>query len=249
MTSPPIRAAGRRTAELIASVRPDAVLALGDNAYRNGSLTEYERKYDPTWGEFKDITRPVPGNHEYGTDEAAGYFEYFAEEVRGRKYYAWNAGAWRMYALNCEIDCGSGSPQLSWLTKDLSQHPRRPALAYVHQPRFTCSTKHGPNPEVSAAWTALQEARGRIMLAGHNHAYERFAEQDSSGKSDPDGLQQFVVGTGGAPLYPLEESCPNRLAAHDDTDGVLVLTLRSDGYAWRFLAVGGRVLDEGSGRV
>jgi len=60
----------------------------------------------------KDITRPVPGNHEYHSVGAGGYFEYFADQMRRRAYYAWNAGAWRMYALNCEIDCGAsrGSP-------------------------------------------------------------------------------------------------------------------------------------------
>ena len=169
--------------------------------------------------------------------------------MRGREYYAWNAGRWRMYALNCEIDCGPGSQQLTWLERDLSRHAQRPALAYLHQPRFTCSTKHSPTTDVSAVWAALQRGPGLIMLAGHNHAYERFAKQDASGARDPDGLRQFVVGTGGAESYPLERTCRNRESAHDESAGVLVLQLRADGYTWRFLAVGGRVLDSGSARV
>ncbi len=240
---------GRGTARLIGSIGPDAVLTLGDNAYSSGTLSEYLRKYDPTWGRFKKITRPVPGNHEYGTAGAAGYLTYFADQVHGREYYAWNAGSWRMYALNCEIDCGSGSRQLSWLKRDLRMHRDRPALAYIHQPLFTCSTKHSPAREVSAVWAALQRRKGRIMLAGHNHAYERFAKQDASGRRDRDGLRQFVVGTGGAAHYPVESSCRNRQVANDDAFGVLVLNLRPDRYTWKFRSVDGRVVDRGRGRA
>ncbi len=236
---------GRGTAKLIASIGPDAVLTLGDNAYEDGTYEQYQSNYDPTWGRFKSITHPVPGNHEYRDQDAAGYFRYFRNQIGGREYYAWTAGSWRMYALNCEIDCGNGSAQLTWLRRDLTRHPRMPALAYVHQPRFTCSTIHPPETDVSAVWVALQKAKGRIMLAGHNHAYERFAKQDAAGHRDHDGLRQFVVGTGGVGLYPLQPACPNRLAGQDDKTGVLKLRLRPDGFSWQFVAVGGRILDSG----
>ena len=238
---------GRGTARLIRSMAPDAVLALGDNAYDDGSATEYREKYDPTWGRFKAITRPVPGNHEYHTRGAAGYFEYFRKQVRGNAYYAWDAGSWRMYALNCEIDCGPGSAQLTWLRADLANHANRPALAYVHQPLFTCSTKHGPYQLLKPVWAALQRRSGRIMLAGHNHSYERFAQQDSTGARDADGLRQFVVGTGGKGNYELESSCRHRQAGNDTASGVLKLELGSRFYWWQFISVGGRVLDEGRG--
>jgi len=239
----------RATAGLIASIRPDAVLALGDNAYDSGTYAEYQRNYAPTWGRFKSITRPVPGNHEYGDGDGAGYFRYFRDQIGGDDYYAWAAGSWRMYALNCEIDCGKGSAQLAWLVRDLGRHPDTPSLAYVHKPRFTCSTHHPPEMRLSAVWSALQRARGRIMLAGHNHAFERFATQDAAGRRDRDGLRQFVVGTGGAGFYPLRPACPNRLAAQDDRAGVLKLRLRPGSYSWKFIAVGGQVLDQGRGRA
>lgn len=239
-------AASRATAQLVRSLRPDAVLTLGDNAYDDGSISDYASKYDPTWGRFKGITRPVPGNHEYHTENAAGYFSYFADQVHGRAYYAWNAGAWRMYALNCEIDCGAGSRQLSWLRRDVAAHSDRPMLAYLHQPRFTCSTRHPPERDVSALWSVLQDGRGRILLSGHNHAYERFAKLDADGRRNADGLRQFVVGTGGAALYPLAESCRNRLAGADHTAGVLVLRLEPGRFTWRFVSVTGATLDKGT---
>lgn len=238
---------GELTAALVEAAWPDAVLTLGDNAYDSGSLAEYRRNYAPTWGRFKRITRPVPGNHEYGTRDAAGYFAYFRRQV-DRSYYAWNAGAWRMYALNCEIDCGEGSVQLSWLERNLRRHADRPALAYLHRPRYTCS-KHEPYRELDAIWDALQLASGRVLLSGHNHGYERFARQDSSGRRDEDGMRQFVVGSGGADLYTLSFPCRHRQAAIDDVNGVLVLRLRPDGYRWRFVGVDGVVRDKGRGAV
>lgn len=240
-------AGSRATAQLVRSLRPDAVLTLGDNAYDDGSVSDYADKYDPTWGRFKDITRPVPGNHEYHTEGAGGYFDYFAGQVRGNAYYAWNAGAWRMYALNCEIDCSPQSRQLRWLRRDVAAHGDRPMLAYLHRPRFTCSTRHPPDRDVSALWSVLHRSRGRILLSGHNHAYERFAPLDASGRRDPDGLRQFVVGTGGAGLYRLEQSCRHRLAAADHTTGVLVLRLEPRRFTWRFVSVTGATLDRGSG--
>ena len=240
---------GTGTARLIASLDPDAVLALGDNAYDSGTYQDYLKNYDPSWGRFRSITRPVPGNHDYEDHDGAGYYRYFAEQVHGAEYYAWTAGSWRMYALNCEIECGSGSAQLTWLRKDLAQHPDMPALAYVHEPRYTCSTHHAPFTGLDPIWTALQRGNGRILLAGHNHAYERFAKQDAGGHRAADGLRQFVVGTGGAGHYALRPTCRNRLAADDQHFGVLQLRLSAHSYTWQFIAVGGAVIDAGRGRA
>jgi 3',5'-cyclic AMP phosphodiesterase CpdA len=241
-----VAADGRATSRLVASIDPDALLVLGDAAYDEGSTADYARAYDPGWGRFVPITRPVPGNHDYETPGGAGYFAYFADVVHGRRYYAWDAGSWRMYALNCEIACGARSRQLTWLRADLAAHPRTPAVAYLHEPLFTCSTGHPPDLRLRAVWRALQRYGGRLLLSGHNHAYERFAPQDAGGNLDPDGLRQLVVGTGGAEAYPLRRTCAHRRAGVDGHDGVLVLRLRPDGWSWRFVGTGGRVLDRGS---
>lgn len=240
-----VAADGRETARLVASLDPDALLVLGDAAYDTGSASDYARAYDPWWGRFLPITRPAPGNHDYETAGAAGYFGYFADVVAGRRYYAWNAGSWRLYSLDCEIACGARSRQLAWLRADLTAHPTTPAVAYVHEPLFTCSTVHPPETRLRAAWRVLQRYGGQLLLSGHNHAYERFARQDAAGRRDTDGLRQLVVGTGGADSYPLRDRCRHRRAGVDGHDGVLVLRLRPAGYSWRFVATDGRVLDGG----
>ena len=77
------------SAAVVDAVGPARVLVLGDNAYPNGSATDYTSFYNPNWGRFKAKTSPVPGNHEYQTANAAGYFGYFAGV---QPYYSFDIG-------------------------------------------------------------------------------------------------------------------------------------------------------------
>ena len=66
-------------AQVVQSVNPDLVLTTGDNAYPDGTLGDYTRWYQPTWGAFAAKTRPTPGNHDYHSAGASGYFDYWGE--------------------------------------------------------------------------------------------------------------------------------------------------------------------------
>src|SRR5262245_36892286 len=62
------------TSDRALALSPAAVLLLGDNQYEDGTLAKYQASYAPTWGRLKAITHPIPGNHEYVTAGAAGYY-------------------------------------------------------------------------------------------------------------------------------------------------------------------------------
>src|SRR6516165_4965123 len=64
------------TAKLIENI-PGTVFAAGDLAYPDGSDKQFAKCYGPTWGRFKDRTRPAPGNHEYHSTGASGHSNYF----------------------------------------------------------------------------------------------------------------------------------------------------------------------------
>ena len=188
------------TSDRVLELDPDRVLLLGDNQYWSGTLAEYRRLYDPTWGRFKARTRPVPGNHEYQTPRAAGYFAYFARLARpkGRSYYSFNLGGWHLIALNSSIDHGPGSAQERWLRADLLATAKRCILAYWHFPRFSSGAHQGNWGSVDTFWNDLYDARADVVLNGHEHSYERFARQTAWAKASRQGIRQFVVGTGGA---------------------------------------------------
>jgi hypothetical protein len=105
------------TAELVEDI-DGTVLALGDEAYPRGSAANFEECYGPSWGRFKRRTNPVPGNHDYETEGARGYFEYFGEAAGDPEggYYSYELGSWHVVALNSnceEVRCGPGSPKRS----------------------------------------------------------------------------------------------------------------------------------------
>jgi len=243
----------RATSDLLVGGGYDAVLLLGDNQYLDGALAKYQAVFAPTWGRLGPLLRPAPGNHEYLTPGAAGYFDYFgpAAGERSRGYYSYDLGTWHVIALNSNCadigGCGPGSLQLRWLVDDLASHPRACTLAYWHHPRFS-SGQHGDDPTYDAFWQALYQAGADLVLTGHDHDYERFAPQDPSGQADAEhGIREIVAGTGGRETRPFAAVRPNSEVRNAQDLGVLQLRLRSDGYDWRFLpAAGGTFTDAGS---
>jgi hypothetical protein len=219
------------------------VFAAGDNAYPDGSSDDYAQCYEPSWGRHRDRTRPVPGNHEYVTPGAAGYKAYFgsAATPSGTTWYAYDLGAWRIYALDSECSavggCGSTSPQGRWLTSDLARHPRRCVAAIWHRPRFS-SGSHGSDVRTSWMWLTLDAAGAEVVVSGHEHDYERFARMHADGSAASSGMRQFVVGTGGAALRPFATLRPNSKVRYNRSYGILVLRLRPAGYSWRFVPTG-----------
>ncbi len=254
---------GEATAQLVAATLAPAasagvsgtVATLGDNVYERSSGEEFATCFTPSWGAFKDRIRPAPGNHEYLTPGAQGYFDYFgaAAGTLGQGYYSYDLGAWHIVALNSQCwdvgGCGAASPQSQWLKADLAAHPAPCTLAYWHVPRFS-SGFHGDSTLVQAFWDELYAAGADVVLNGHDHDYERFAPQDPQGKADPArGIREFVVGTGGRSHYPFPAGPhPNTEARNASTYGVLKLTLHSSGYDWEFVPVAGQTFtDSGSG--
>jgi len=242
------------TAQLTARMRPDAVLLPGDIQYEAGRMSEFLGSFHPTWGGLASPLRPTPGNHEYRTDGAAGYFDYFEFQSGWRPppWYAFNVGPWRLIALNsnCEegrVDCSPGSEQEEWLRANLAAEPHRCTLAYWHHPRYS-SGFHGSDPRTASLWRILDQADAEIVLSGHDHHYERLAPQDENGRRSEVGMRQFVVGTGGSkPSVVREPGAPHSEYAQNLHFGVLRLRLYEDTYAWRFVALNGEALDRGAG--
>jgi len=231
------------TAQLLDNI-PGTVFTTGDNVYDTGTFTQYTNCYNPTWGRHKARTKPIPGNHEYLTSGAAGYFQYFNNIP---SYYAFDLGSWRIYALNSEIDVSASSPQVMWLQNDLAANPSQCVLAYWHKPRWSSGTTHGSNSAMQTLWQILSDANAELALVGHEHNYERFAEMNASGAAVSQGLREIVVGTGGRSHYGFGTILSTSQIRNSTTYGVLKLTLHEDGYDWQFVPIAGSTFtDSGS---
>jgi hypothetical protein len=238
-----------QTADLLADI-PGTIFTVGDNSNENGTAFEYLNCFATSWGQFLDRLNPVPGNHDYVTDNAGPYFDYFSDGLvtRGWGYYSYDLGGWHIIALNSVIDVSQDSLQVRWLIEDLASHPSRCTLAYWHHPRWT-SGESGDNGRVAALWQILYENGVEVVVNGNEHMYERFAPMDSNGEPDlATGMREFVVGTGGASHYRYGIIHANSQVRDNTSFGVLAFNLYPDGYTWEFIPVEGMIFtDSGSG--
>jgi hypothetical protein len=240
--------------DLIVAAPPAAVVTLGDNQYENGAYDKYMASFDASWGRFKGLIRPAPGNHEYYTANGAGYYQYFGAAAANPAagWYSYDVGAWHLIALNSNCSsvggCGVGSAQEQWLRSDLASHANACVLAYWHHPRFS-SGQHGSDITYDAFWLALYQAGADLVLVGHDHDYERFAPLAPSGTVDAaKGIREFVVGMGGKTHYAFGTVQTGSEVRDSSTFGVLKLTLHAGGYDWQFLPEPGKSFtDSGSG--
>jgi len=239
------------TADLIKGIG-GTVFTAGDDAYPDGTANEFRDCYDPTWGAFRDRTRPAPGNHDWQTKGLAGYLGYFGAVAapNGTSWYSYDLGAWHVIVLDSDCSkvggCGNDSAQGRWLAEDLKASAARCTLAIWHHPRFS-SGLHGNDKEVAPFWQQLYDAGADLIVNGHDHDYERFAPQDPSGHVDRErGIREFVVGTGGAALRPFFITKANSELRVSVAHGVIRLDLYPASYSWQFIPTSGDVTDSGT---
>ena len=248
------------TSDILVTNAYDTVLVLGDAQYESALLADFLLSYDISWGRVKSITRPAPGNHEYGSSpEAAGYFDYFGDLAGERPlgYFSFDLGDWHLISLNslCRKiptgtagnGCASGSPQYEWLEADLAASTAPCVLAYWHHPRFSSSQTTKP---MGPIWNLLNDSGVDVILNGHRHIYERLAPMKPDGTADPaTGIRQFVSGRGGKNLGsisdPIIAPLPTSEAIELDTHGVLTMRLEPAGYEWRFVPIAGATYTDG----
>jgi hypothetical protein len=192
------------------------------------------------------------GDNDYETEDAAGYFGYFGARAGSpsRGYYSFDIGSWHAVMLNSECSeiggCGATSPQITWLRSDLAAHPRTCTIAIWHHPRFS-SAQSKPDGRSIAMWQVLYDYGADVVVNGHRHNYERFAQQTPAGVTSPYGVREFVVGTGGAALVGFSTIAANSRLRNRSTYGVLKLTLHPSTYDFAFVPIAGQTFrDSGS---
>ena len=258
----------KATADLVLAGSYAKVLALGDLQYDCGSLAAFNASYDATWGQFVGKTEPVLGNHDvkgqsaYGESclpKGSGYFTYFenhgvpeADGVNGKGYYSYDLGSWHVIALNANCSqaggCENGSPQMNWLQNDLAAHPNACTLAYWHQASWS-TTGDGGTAETRPLWATLANAGAELVLAGHYHHYERFADLNANGQpvADGTGMREIIAGIGGESQGSFGSKTPLAGSQVRKTGyGILSLTLGTGSYSWDYKLIAGGSGDSGS---
>lgn len=236
------------TAKAALALDPVRVLALGDLQYEKGRYRAFNRSYAKSWGKLRAITWPIPGNHEYYTTGARGYYRYFAGQLPGAPaWYRKELNGWQMYFLNSnctKVDCAA---QRAWLDAEMAKYdaPETCSLVAFHHPRYS-SGEHRSNARMRGFWNIAMKHGADLALSGHDHNYERFAPMNATGGVDTAaGIRQFVSGGGGKNLRPRGVTVPGS-ERFLKRFGVLELNLTPTSYSWKFRGIKLGVRDSGS---
>jgi len=212
---PPGRCHQMYTSDAALAIDPLHALVLGDIQYENGAAAKFTASYDPSWGRLKSVTKPVPGNHEYGANSsdydatAGGYFGYFQSELAAegpdagdsqKGWYSFDVSVgstkWHIVALNSE--CAAGlRVQVGWAGDcDAGSEQERWLRADLAADRSDCTLAYWHHPRFSSGgqasssimapiWNALYSDYADLVLAGHAHNYERLGQAGPTGAREP----------------------------------------------------------------
>ena len=237
---------GRLMDVLLRQTRGTA-LTFGDNSNDDGSAYKYQC-FDRWWGAFRQIIYPVPGNHDYETDEANPYYyQYFPNSgPRGLGYYSYDRGSWHIIALNSELPDPLRQAQIAWLDADLRTHPSLCSLAYFHRPLFSSGAFAALR--MKRLWDILYKHGVDVIANGHEHFFASFPLLDPDGHRDERfGIRQIIAGTGGARLFAAPQPRYGETVV-GQTWGLLKMTLGAGDYQWDFVSVDETTLDHGEGQ-
>jgi hypothetical protein len=189
-------AVGQRMKRFEARHAANMLATLGDNDYL-GSPARFRSNWRRAFGWARaDGLRVggVLGNHDY--ELGRGGYELTTLGMPGR-YYTRRLGDVQLFFLDSNA---VSARQTRWLEQELSSSVATWKIAVLHHPPYTCGG-HTGDADIVRSWVPLFEAYGvQLVLAGHDHNYQRFARQN--------GVTYVVDGGGGAGLYRLR-GCPS----------------------------------------
>jgi hypothetical protein len=226
--------------DLIASQNADALIGLGDFQYANIETisTGWNLMYGPKPGGLYAKTFPTAGPaHDVNSCTDKRYETYFG---RGAETpYSFDLGTWHILSLPSSAWAYNCTPAAvtTWIQQDLTSHPAKCALAFLHEPYWSRPTDGHTRTTALKPWIQALYAGGvELLLQAHQHDYQRFYPQTPDDvRDDARGIQAFVVGTGGVSLSGFIGPAANVAASDDTTFGALKLTLSPGSYDWQFL--------------
>jgi hypothetical protein len=212
------------------------VLALGDLAYKRGEPVAFSDCYDPFWGQAKHRTWPTPGNHEYQSLGAFGYFDYWGERAGPDRagYYALRVGNWIILSLNSEIDASQESDQADWIDMILADNPGACLGAFFHRPAYS-AVERDKSENAKLLFSKVADAGAIFVLNGHNHFFERTVPLDADGRPSVGGTTVFVSGTGGKVTNGPIPDTDRTAELITNTPGMVKLDFSDKAVSWSYL--------------
>ncbi|QCX00275.1 hypothetical protein FGM00_09185 [Aggregatimonas sangjinii] len=233
--------------ELVKSWNPEFILTVGDNNYVDGEAStidpnigkyysDFIYPYNGIFGEGASVNQffPSPGNHDYDTNNAQPYYDYF-ELPGNERYYDFVKGDVHFFSLNSNIEEPDGvsasSVQGQWLRQKLAASTSKWKIVYFHHTPFS-SGYHGSNSRMQ--WPYRQWGATAVIY-GHDHHYERI---------EIDRVLYFVNGSGGRTLRSFTRTeLPDTKVRYADEHGAMRINASANEIRFRFFNVNGDLID------
>lgn len=234
--------------DMIHDWHPDFIISLGDNNYEYGADStidsnigqfyhDYIYPYSGVFGTGSAVNRffPCLGNHDWLTDSARPYLNFFSLPGNER-YYDFIKGNCHFFIIDSDINepdgITSGSVQANWLRNGLSASNSRFKIVYFHHPPFS-SGQHGNNLDMR--WP-FKEWGATVVLCGHEHNYERLV--------DSTGMTYFVNGLGGKDWRDFSVIVPESRYRFTSNYGAMLITSYNDSLNFKFYSVPDSLKDD-----
>lgn len=234
-------------AEMIDSWQVDFITTTGDNNYPDGeaetidiNIGQYYHRYIGNYrGDYNrgsEINRFFPslGNHDWIADEAEAYFDYFTLPGNERYYdVVWPPV--HLFIVDSDPHepdgVGVSSAQAAWLQEALADSEEEWQVVVMHHPPYS-SAMHG---SFDAVQWPYREWGADVVLAGHDHVYERLVV---------DGLLYLINGLGGhAGRYDFVDILPESQFRYNANWGALRVTVTTQYMLFEFINVDGELID------
>ena len=219
---------------------PDFIITLGDNNYEYGADStidsnigqyyhDYIRPYVGVFGNESQVNRFFPslGNHDWITDSAHAYLNFFTLPGNER-YYDFIKGNCHFFVMDSDISepdgMTSSSTQAQWLRSKLALSSSRFKIVYFHHPPFS-SGQHGNSTDMQ--WP-FKDWGATVVLSGHEHNYERLVGED--------GLTYFVNGLGGKEWRDFLTIVPESRFRFTANYGAMLVTSYQNSINFKFYA-------------
>jgi len=237
---------------LVKGWRPNLIITVGDNNYPRGDPETIDRNigqyyhefispYQGAYGAGAATNRFFPslGNHDWMTNGAKAYLDYFTLPGNER-YYTFTFGPAQFFAIDSDKAEPDGitadSPQAQWLKTELGASTSAWHIVYFHHAPYSSGVYHGSQTgESDALRWPFKEWGAHVVLTGHDHLYERLRAE---------GLTYFVNGLGGDSYDKFHRpAIPESVKGFTRGFGAMRIDATETNMTFRFITSSGHLVD------
>ena len=211
------------------------VLMLGDNIYGSQTPRDFQAKFERPFADLLEAGvrfYAALGNH----DESAQRF-YSPFNMHGERYYTFSP---RPDVRIISLDSSRmDDAQVRWLDEELSRPAPAWTIVFMHHPLYSSGRRHGPSLDLRHTLEPLFAKGGvRIVLAGHEHFYERLQPQQ--------GIQYFISGASAKLRKGNIRESGQTACGFDRDNSFMLMELSDDSLRFESISRDGRVVDRGT---